>query len=245
MAEIVGPLFLVSLLGAFLAMDQTACGQLLLSRPLPACLAIGLALGRPALGAFLGLLFELLWVRSLPVGSHVPFLPLYPAALSILAAVTVTPPGAGWGPDPVRGPSLLPFALLLSFPAALVNHRVDTLWRRTNDFLGDAGASFVGSGRWRGAGGVQLLSLLRLYLLHAGALFFCGLLLLGTLSLLGGGGRPLGERLAGWGSLFWPLPFLVGLAGLWPRKPKVGPLTLAFSLAAFGAGAWIGMLVRR
>jgi mannose/fructose/N-acetylgalactosamine-specific phosphotransferase system component IIC len=243
-AEYLFPLLTVSLLGALLAMDQTAWGQFLLSRPLPAGLLLGLALGEPAVGAGLGLLFELLWVRSLPVGSHVPFLPLYPALLSVLAARTCAAPWASWESGGGAVPTL-PLAVCLAFPAALVNHQVDTVWRRTNDFIGDAAASFAAAGRWRGAGGLQLLSLSRLYLLHAGALFFCGLLLLGTLMFLGGAFEQQGARLAGMAGLFWPLPFIVGLAGLWPRKTRVRGWSFALTVAAFLAGSGAGLLARR
>ncbi len=243
MTESIGPLLATSLLGALLAMDQTAWGQFLISRPLPAGLLLGLALGEPGAGACLGLLFELLWVRSIPIGSHVPFLPLYPALLSVLAAAVLAAPSASR--ETAGGVArYLPFALLLSFFAAMANHRVDTLWRRTNDFLGDAGASFAAAGRWRGAGGLHLLSLARLYLLHAGALFFCGLLLLGTLALPGGWFADTGGRLAALGRLFWPLPFLVGLAGLWPRRTRMKVWTYAAAAIAFLAGSGVGLWVK-
>jgi mannose/fructose/N-acetylgalactosamine-specific phosphotransferase system component IIC len=227
-AELLLPLVIVSLLGALLALDQTAWGQFLVSRPLPAALLTGAALGVPQEGGMLGLLLELLWVRALPMGSHVPYLPLYPAVLAVL--LVAVPPGhsLGW--------QALPLAPLLALPAAAVNHRVDVLWRRTNDFLGEAAASFAAAGRMRGARALHLVSLLRLFAMHGTALVFCGLLLV-ALQSLALAYLPVVVDAA---ALLWPVPFLVGLAGIWPRRKGLPLWTWAAAAAAFLAGALAG-----
>lgn len=57
---------------AFLALDETALGQFMVSRPIVTGPVIGWLLGRVDIGLELGALIELIWINDLPVGAHLP-----------------------------------------------------------------------------------------------------------------------------------------------------------------------------
>jgi len=63
----------VALAGAIVYLDTTAVAQFMISQPLIACPIWGIIVGRPEIGLFFGVAFQLLWLGSLPVGaSKVP-----------------------------------------------------------------------------------------------------------------------------------------------------------------------------
>jgi len=59
----------VALAGAFVYLDTSAVAQFMISQPLIACPIWGLIVGRPEVGLFFGVAFELIWLGSLPVGA--------------------------------------------------------------------------------------------------------------------------------------------------------------------------------
>lgn len=76
---------MVALFGGFVAADETACGQFMISRPLVAGFVTGLLTGNPLTGCALGALFELLYIDVLPAGGS-----RFPSAgLAAVAAVSV------------------------------------------------------------------------------------------------------------------------------------------------------------
>lgn len=59
----------IALAGAIVYLDTTAVAQFMISQPLIACPIWGLITGRPEIGLFFGVVFELIWLGSLPVGA--------------------------------------------------------------------------------------------------------------------------------------------------------------------------------
>jgi mannose PTS system EIIC component len=59
----------LALAGALVYLDTTAVAQFMISQPLIACPLWGLAVGRPEIGLFFGVAFQLVWLGSLPVGA--------------------------------------------------------------------------------------------------------------------------------------------------------------------------------
>jgi mannose/fructose/N-acetylgalactosamine-specific phosphotransferase system component IIC len=59
----------LALFGAIVYLDTTAAFQFMICQPAIACPLYGLIVGRPEIGLFFGLTFQLLWLRSLPVGA--------------------------------------------------------------------------------------------------------------------------------------------------------------------------------
>ncbi|MBI5058398.1 PTS sugar transporter subunit IIC [candidate division KSB1 bacterium] len=58
-----------ALAGMVVYLDTTAVGQLMICQPLIACPLYGLLMGRPEIGLFFGVGFQLLWLGSLPIGA--------------------------------------------------------------------------------------------------------------------------------------------------------------------------------
>jgi mannose/fructose/N-acetylgalactosamine-specific phosphotransferase system component IIC len=59
----------MALFGAVVYLDTTAAFQFMLCQPIMACPLYGLIVGRPEVGIFFGISFQLLWLRALPVGA--------------------------------------------------------------------------------------------------------------------------------------------------------------------------------
>lgn len=64
-----GVFLLLCLFGAWVALDSTSCGQLMISRPIVAATIAGWIAGEPAQGATVGLLLEAFHLTVLPVGA--------------------------------------------------------------------------------------------------------------------------------------------------------------------------------
>ncbi len=77
----------VGLLGALLALDDTAYAQTWFSLPLPAALLTGLALGDPLTGLALGLPLQLVLAGNLPVGQSFTGDPTVATVATVGAAV--------------------------------------------------------------------------------------------------------------------------------------------------------------
>lgn len=61
--------FWAALAGIVIYLDTTAVAQLMISQPFIACTLWGWIAGRPDIGLFLGIAFQLLWMGTLPVGA--------------------------------------------------------------------------------------------------------------------------------------------------------------------------------
>ena len=59
----------VAFAGAIVYLDTTAVGQIMIGQPLIACPLWGWIVGRPEIGLFFGVTFQLLWLGSLPIGA--------------------------------------------------------------------------------------------------------------------------------------------------------------------------------
>lgn len=59
----------VAVAGAIVYLDTTAVGQIMICQPLIACPLWGMIVGRPEIGLFFGVTFQLLWLGSLPIGA--------------------------------------------------------------------------------------------------------------------------------------------------------------------------------
>ena len=80
MSEILG----LSLLAAFFELDVTAFGQIMISRPMIVGPVFGLLLGDVVSGFWIGIIVELIWIDSIPMGTSVP---LDVTVISVLTAV--------------------------------------------------------------------------------------------------------------------------------------------------------------
>jgi len=118
--------------GGALSLDATAMVQSMLSQPIAAGAAVGIALGDPATGLAVGALVQLLFGTELPLGTSVP--PDTGTAAASLAAAAVIahrsvpalaslPGGALW---------CVAAATLLAWPAALAAGRADVAIRFWN-----------------------------------------------------------------------------------------------------------------
>lgn len=64
--------FTASLAGGLLWLDRFQFPQIMISRPICSAPIIGLLLGDLEIGLAVGVLFEMLWLRRLPVGGYIP-----------------------------------------------------------------------------------------------------------------------------------------------------------------------------
>lgn len=62
-------MWLGALAGTVVYLDTSVLGQTLLGQPIIACVAYGVMVGRPEIGLFFGVVFELLWLANLQIGA--------------------------------------------------------------------------------------------------------------------------------------------------------------------------------
>lgn len=111
-------------------LDRTAALQLMLSRPLVAATATGMALGAPWLGLELGALLELLWLSRMPVGAAIPPDDTQIAVGGVVLAVSLSPA------FPTAAPYVLaPLVLLAAMPLGKLGQYFERLARHSNDRL--------------------------------------------------------------------------------------------------------------
>jgi len=163
-----GPLpqiLLASVFAGVISVDLAAFGQFQLSRPVVASSLLGLLLGCPAEGVVVGLIFELLFLDSLPVGSFIPDQALFPA----LTAVVII------GVEQI--PGILPAAVIVSLPSLAANRWADTQWRRKNERAFNRAEVYVRLGRSDLAEMQHRFALMRAGFFHFVAfLFSCSIL---------------------------------------------------------------------
>ena len=87
----------VALAGAIVYLDTTAVAQFMISQPIIACPLWGIITGRPEIGLFFGVAFQLIWLGSLPVGATK--VPEGNVGALVATALSVRiPPAAGGSP---------------------------------------------------------------------------------------------------------------------------------------------------
>ncbi|MDF1534946.1 MAG: PTS sugar transporter subunit IIC [bacterium] len=225
---IAGSVVLSALLAGIISIDRSAFGQFQISRPLVAAPIMGFVLGCPAEGALIGLAYELLFLRSLPVGSFIPAHPLFPSLVSVLLVGTYS------GPE--SGTALIGPAILFGLPATALDQAVNVLWRRSNEGTFYRAESYVRLGREKLAERAHLFALARAGVFHAVAFLLSGGIIVPLF------GAVMGEfkNLAGLLAVVAVVPFLTGLAGLAAdRTDRRGWLGFASGLAVgIGTGVW-------
>lgn len=203
---------LLSLIAAVLSLDQMACFQVLLSRPICTAVIIGLIFGDVTDAAMVGICFEFLFVRSIPVKERAAADPTLAtaAALAGMWGFTngVAPSGMTFHPMVVA-----PFAMTLSLSAAFISKWFDVRLRNVNTLL---------SHRLQNVGMVQLVALstlfaksFALYLLTVLAIHGC----LPHLMQVMGPSAPVAAAMA-WAAFtcvciaYASVPFFQGVAGV-------------------------------
>jgi mannose/fructose/N-acetylgalactosamine-specific phosphotransferase system component IIC len=140
----------MGLAGGIVAADETAVGQVMLSRPIAAGFLTGLIAGNVELGILFGALFELLYIDILPVGGAA-----FPSAgLAAVSAVSVC--GLlGWQ-DLAGIGGFLPFLFLVSALAAMAGGRAVSGVRKMNERLSEKALEAARRGRFALVGGIHL-----------------------------------------------------------------------------------------
>ncbi|MEE8546841.1 MAG: PTS sugar transporter subunit IIC [bacterium] len=231
MSGFLAPLVITSVFGGVVSLDRTCFGQFMVSRPIVAAPLLGLLLGYPNEAVFIGLVYELLFLRSLPVGAHVPYHPLFPS----LIAVLITAVTARFGLGTVQSASA---AIVLSLPSAVVDRIVDLSWRRSNERLVTRATAYVRLEKFRAARAVHFISFGRSFLMNTVSLFLTGIFLVSICSSIFSAFPRFSLLLAGAGVA----PFFVGLAGLTSGKVK-GRAWLGFTCGLV-AGVLISLGIR-
>ena len=220
-------LFSAVLAGIF-SVDRSAFGQFQISRPLVAAPVLGIVLGSPVEGAIIGLAYELLFLRSLPVGSFIPNHPLFPSLVTVMLVGTYA--------GPQTGAVVIGAAIFFSLPTFVLDQVVNVLWRRSNAETYYRAEAYIRLGRNNQAQLLHLLALTRAALFHGGAFLLSGAILVP----LFGAVLKQYPGLTGLLSMVAVIPFFTGLAGIAAdRTGKRGWLGFASGLSAgVCAGLW-------
>ena len=228
MTGIVAKVILSALVAGILSIDRNAFGQFQLSRPIVSALIMGVILGCPVEGAIVGLIYEVLFLGSLPVGSFIPYHPLFPSLVSVLLI------GMYNGPRPPM--ELIGLAVLLGAPTAFLDRAVNVQWRRSNERAFHRAMVYLRLGRTDLVQLQHVMSALRAGLYHGGSFLLTGAVLIPSFNTLLKSAGNFPERFA----IVAMLPFFMGLAGLasdrTARKGWKG-FTLGLALGAC-VGIW-------
>ncbi len=220
-------IILSALVAGVLSIDRNAFGQFQLSRPMVSGLVMGVILGCPVEGAIVGLIYELLFLGSLPVGSFIPYHPLFPSLISVLLI------GMYEGPRPPI--ELIGLAVLFGAPTAFLDRAVNIQWRRSNEKSFHRAMVYLRLGRTDLVQLQHVLSGLRAGLYHGGSFLLTGVVLVPVFNTLLKSSDFLPERLA----IVAMLPFFIGLARLASdRTARKGWKGFALGLTA---GAFVGI----
>ncbi|MDX1762947.1 MAG: PTS sugar transporter subunit IIC [bacterium] len=118
----------VALIGGLIGLDRLAVGQFMISQPIVAAPLVGWVLGSFHTGLLVGVVFELFWLRGLPVGGHVPKNDTLAAIL--IVALALLPLSQGSDPDPAWIAWVLLAVVLLLDPLGFVEQWVRRQNRR-------------------------------------------------------------------------------------------------------------------
>lgn len=119
-----------AVVGAFVGLDRTAVGQVMVSQPIVVAPFVGWMLGDPIAGSIIGVTLELIWIFDMPIGTFVPADSTISAVSATAIAALSSPGGASL---PVVGASML-----LTTAMGLVTMRADGMIRHWNARLADA-----------------------------------------------------------------------------------------------------------
>jgi mannose/fructose/N-acetylgalactosamine-specific phosphotransferase system component IIC len=195
-------IILTALVAGILSVDRNAFGQFQLSRPMVSALIMGTVLGCPVEGAIVGLIYELLFLGSLPVGSFIPYHPLFPSLVSVLLI------GMYEGPRPPI--ELIGLAVLFGMPTTFLDRAVNIQWRRSNERAFHRAMVYLRLGRTDLLQLQHVLSALRAGLYHGGSFLLTGVALVPLFNTILKSPHYLPERLV----VVAMLPFFIGLAGI-------------------------------
>ncbi len=231
MTGVLAKIILSAFIAGILSVDRNAFGQFQLSRPMVSALIMGVVLGCPVEGAVVGLIYELLFLGSLPAGSFIPYHPLFPSLISVLLI------GMYEGP---RGPmEIVGLAVLLGAPTVFLDRAVNVRWRRSNERAFHRAMVYLRLGRTDLVQLQHVLSSLRAGLFHGVSFLLTGAILVPFFNALLKSFEYLPERFA----IVAIVPFFIGLASLGSdrtaRKGWKG-FTLGLALGA-GIGIWKAM----
>lgn len=233
---------LLALFGAIVYLDTTAAFQFMVCQPIIACPVYGIIAGRPEVGLFFGLIFQLLWLRALPIGAA-----RFPegnlGALVATALATTIPPA----PDGRTALVVLAVASLAGLLTAGLGRDLTASVRHLLKYLADSYQSAALEDRCNRARAIFFAAVL--LNAAAGALFTVALYLIflkameWLLGVSAHGSLPphlaeLTDSL--WGGL---RPALLGagagvVAGLFARRRTVGWIIGGFA-TAMGALLWL------
>lgn len=119
-------LLVVFFAGGIIGLDTTAAWQVLFSHPLFACSLIGIAFGEPQLGLFFGIIFELIWLYDIPVGSAKPPEGNMGSFVGLMVIIPF------WGNSEIATEWLALFGSLYAMVVAYLFGPTITLWRNYN-----------------------------------------------------------------------------------------------------------------
>ena len=202
MTGITAKILFAALFTGIISLDRSAFGQFQLSRPLVAAPLMGAVLGCPLEGALIGLTYELLFLNSLPVGSFIPYHPLFPSLVSVLLVAVYK--------GPHHSLDLLGPAIFLGLPSVFLDRAVDIQWRRSNERAFHRAMVFLRLGRPDLAQQRHLLSIGRAAVFHGAAFLLTAVIFVPVFKEVLKFSDYLPDRLA----VVALLPFFVGLAGL-------------------------------
>lgn len=149
--------FAISLLLAFLSLDETAVGQFMFSRPIVAGPLVGWVAGHPGIGLEMGALIELIWINDLPVGAHLP------VDLTMLSGVSVAfACDLAHGTTPVE--AVMTYALGVSIPLAALSTEVEVALRKFHVRWVHFAERMVQSGHFRAFEWINTFVLAELFL---------------------------------------------------------------------------------
>lgn len=202
---IIAEIALISVVGGFISIDRTAAFQLMISRPVVTSPLIGMLLGDVMTGIQAGLIIELLWIGSLPVGASVP--PDETIVSILVPSLAIWQNRITGG----EGYQTLALALILTIPLAILARRLDSGIREKNISSAHAADRFARQGLVDSVGRECLSGLKRFYLGYSLLIFFSLLLGAGLFPYLYSLLPPF--FLKGLERLYYILP-LIGLASL-------------------------------
>ena len=228
MTGAIAKIVLSALVAGVLSLDRNAFGQFQISRPMVAAPILGLVLGCPVEGSIVGLIYELFFLNSLPVGSFIPHHPLFPSLISVLLI------GMYSGPRPAM--ELIGLAVLVGVPTVFFDRAVNIHWRRSNEKTFHRAMVYLRLGRTDLVQLQHLMSALRAGLFHGGSFLLAGAILVPSFNALLKSSGHLPARF----TIVAMLPFFIGLAGIASdRTAKKGWKGFALGLVlGAGLGIW-------
>ena len=228
MTGILAQIILSALVAGVLSIDRNAFGQFQLSRPMVSSFIMGFVLGCPVEGLVIGLIYELFFLGSLPVGSFIPYHALFPSLVSVLLV--------GMYRGPTQPIELVGLAVLLGAPTAILDRVVNVQWRRSNERTFHRAMVYLRLGRTDLVQLQHVLSVLKAGLYHGGSFFLTGIVLVPLFNMILNSSEYIPQRLA----IVAMIPFFMGLAGIASvRTAKKGwkGFTAGLVLGA-SAGIW-------